>query len=150
MGVPPSSFFIGTWPKPFCSDPRLSPLYDSARFRRRFKLTYGRRLMAAPLSRLRRARAQEDEAILINGSCDPIRRSVRPPGSTEIDQIPEIGEIGFKALSGGFHDRSFDNDASAGVLPERDQKFARERDDRRFAQASARFPDPLVKPSAER
>src|SRR5215471_3529669 len=69
----------GHRPTPCFSDPRLSPLYDSARFRCRFKLTYGRRLMAAPLSRLRRARAQEDEAILINGFATPFGvRFARP------------------------------------------------------------------------
>ena len=47
----------------------LSPLHDPARFRCRFKLTSGRRslLSAAPISRLRRARAQEGGTILFFG-----------------------------------------------------------------------------------
>jgi len=42
-------------------------MHDPARFRCRFKLTSGRRFSAAPISRLRRARAQEGGTILFFG-----------------------------------------------------------------------------------
>src|SRR3954463_10500021 len=43
---------------------------------------------AAPLSRLRRVRAQEDETILHTGFSKPSSGAVRPPGSARADQAP--------------------------------------------------------------
>src|SRR3954469_2878859 len=49
---------------------------------------------AAPTSRLRRVRAQEDETILRIGFPKPSSLSVRPPGSAGTDQAPVNGEEG--------------------------------------------------------
>src|SRR5215204_5538512 len=49
---------------------------------------------AAPLSRLRRVRAQADETILQVGCSKPSSLSVRPPGSPGTDQAPVDGERG--------------------------------------------------------
>src|SRR3954468_10663208 len=43
---------------------------------------------AAPTSRLRRVRAQEDETILHIGFSKPSSAAVRPPGSAGTDQAP--------------------------------------------------------------
>src|SRR5215204_881000 len=49
---------------------------------------------AAPRSRLRRVRAQEDETILQIGFSEPSSDAVRPPGSPGTDQAPVDGERG--------------------------------------------------------
>src|SRR5215213_4101986 len=49
---------------------------------------------AAPRSRLRRVRAQEDETILQTGFSKPSSLSVRPPGSAGTDQAPVDRERG--------------------------------------------------------
>lgn len=46
-------------------------------------------LTAAPISRLRRARAQEGGTILFFGFFKPSQISVRSPGSAGADQAPE-------------------------------------------------------------
>ncbi len=46
-------------------------------------------LSAVPISRLRRARAQEGGTILFFGFLKPGQISVRSPGSTGADQAPE-------------------------------------------------------------
>jgi hypothetical protein len=105
--------------------------------------------MAAPLSRLRRVRAQEDEAILINGFATPFGVRFARPDLPRLIRSRRLENL-VGRLSGDFHDRPFDDDTRSGILPQSDEKFARERDDRRFAPAAASSPDPIVKPSAER
>ena len=56
------------------------------------KLTYGRRLgTAAPISRLRRARAQEDETSLSVGISSQRANRGSPPGSARADQALGMG-----------------------------------------------------------
>src|SRR3954470_4035956 len=59
---------------------------------------------AAPISRLWRGRAQEDETILQIGFSKPSSLSVRPPGSAGTDQAPGDGERGAAPCSGVLED----------------------------------------------
>jgi hypothetical protein len=105
---------------------------------------------AAPLSRVRRAWAQEDETLLLFGfSSQTLQRSVHlgPPS--------RIGPGGGKknlvrAEGSGFQHGPFDHDPGGHILPERDQELACERGDRRLADASTMTLDPLMEPAAER
>src|SRR5215207_7132247 len=56
---------------------------------------------AAPTSRLRRVRAQEDETILRIGFSRPWGGAVRPPGSAGTDQVPVDGERGQQPAQAG-------------------------------------------------
>lgn len=70
--------------------PRSEPAqHDAARLRARSNSHTVAVSTAAPISRLRRARAQEDETILFERHFRPCPGSVHPPGSAGIDQIPE-------------------------------------------------------------
>ena len=125
-------------------------MHDTARFQRRFKLTYGRRT-----ERLHQypacvaAMAQENETILELGNLKPNRTPVRPPGSTRIDLSWEITKSGLCVLSGGLHHSTLDNDAEGDIFPERDQQLSRQRDDRRLPQAAALL-DAFLEPQGER
>ena len=125
-------------------------MHDTARFQRRFKLTYGRRT-----ERLHQypacvaAMAQENETILELGNLKPNQTSVRPPGSTRIDLSWEITKSGLCALSGGLHHSTLDNDAEGDIFPECDQQLSRQRDDCRFPQAATLF-DAFPEPQGER
>src|SRR3954452_15398649 len=66
------------------------------------KLTFGRCAgAAAPNSRLRRVRAQEDETILQVGFPKPSSLAVRPPGSAGTDQAPVNGEGRWRRAQAG-------------------------------------------------
>src|SRR3954468_11106322 len=57
---------------------------------------------AAPTSRLRRVRAQEDETILRIGCSRPWPGAVRPPGSAGTDQVPlDSGKVGQQPAQAG-------------------------------------------------
>src|SRR4051812_44452295 len=105
---------------------------------------------AAPTSRLRRVRAQEDETILRIGFSRPWPGAVRPPGSAGTDQVPVDCGKGGSTCSGGLEDGSLDQNASCCILPERDQQLARQGDDHRLAEAAARALDPLAEPQGQR
>src|SRR4051794_7241947 len=98
---------------------------------------------AAPLSRLRRVRAQEDETILFR-SAFPSHSRVRfvhldPPG---LIRPREMRGKGAAPCSGGLEDGSLNQNASCCILPKRDQQLARQGDDHRLAETAARALDP--------
>src|SRR5436853_5470041 len=62
---------------------------------------------AAPISRLRRVRAQEDETILHIGFPEPSSGAVRPPGSAGTDQAPGDGERGQRLDKAGLRTAPF-------------------------------------------
>ena len=64
-------------------------MHDTARFRAGSTSHTVAVETAAPTSRLRAARAQEDETILELGISSHSRSSVRPPGSARTDQVLE-------------------------------------------------------------
>src|SRR5215212_9156311 len=106
---------------------------------------------AAPTSRLRRVRAQEDETILFR-SAYPSPSRVRfvhldPPG---LIRSRSIAGKGAAAGSGGLEDGSLDQNASCRVLPERNQQLARQGDDHRLAETAARALDPRAVPQRQR
>src|SRR5215217_8215086 len=104
---------------------------------------------AAPRSRLRRVRAQEDETILQNGFSKPSSLSVRPPGSAGTDQAPVDGERA-APCSGGLEDGPLHQNASRRILPERDQQLASQGDDHRLAETAALALDLLAEPHSQR
>jgi transposase len=77
------------------SEPKL---HDTARFRRRFKLTYGRRVNGC--TNIPRARGDGSGERDHSGArhLGPNRTSVRPPGSARIDRSWEIAKSGLCAL----------------------------------------------------
>src|SRR3954451_23486925 len=97
---------------------------------------------AAPTSRLRRVRAQEDETILRIGFSKPWSGAVRPPGSAGTDQAPVDGGRRSQPCSGVFDDSPLDQNASSCIFPERAQQLASQGDDRRLAETAARALDP--------
>src|SRR3954468_24034559 len=106
---------------------------------------------AAPLSRLRRVRAQEDETILFR-SAYPSHSRVRfvhldPPG---LIRSREIEGKGAAACSGGLEDGPLDQNASCCILPERNQQLARQGNNHRLAETAARALDPLAEPQGQR
>src|SRR3954447_13878654 len=105
---------------------------------------------AAPTSRLRRVRAQEDETILQVGFPKPSSLSVRPPGSAEADQAPVDWGRGSAPCSGLLEDGPLDQNASCCILPERDQQLASEGDDHRLAETATRALDPFAEPQGQR
>src|SRR3954466_13573830 len=105
---------------------------------------------AAPTSRLRRVRAQEDETILHTIFSKPSSAAVRPPGSAGADQAPGDWGRGSAPCSGGLEDSSLHKNASRHILPERDQQLARQGDDHRLAETTARALDPLAEPHRQR
>jgi hypothetical protein len=56
--------------------------------------------------------------------------------------------LGLK-ISDSCHHRSFDDDTSSNILPKRNQKFARERNNRRFLETAAIVRYPLLKPEGK-
>src|ERR1700741_1894493 len=80
--------------------------------------------------------AREGEAILRCGFLRPCNPSVRPPGSSGADRAPADWVWllrGKLVLSGALHHGSLDDDASGDILPQSDEKLARQRNDRALA-----------------
>lgn len=115
-------------------DPRSEPISITGPVSGLYNLTSGRRShTAAPLSRIRRARAQENGTKLKIGIQRPKGFPVRSPGSVRTDQALRIRIFVSQAFptSGGFHDRTFDHDARAHILPQSYEQLARKRHDHR-------------------
>ena len=114
--------------------------------------TYIRALFetAAPTSRLRRTRAQEDETILKQRHSKPSSwlgsSHLDPPGLIGSWKIVEFSSAN---ASGGLHDRALDDDAGVDVFPQRDEQLAGERDNRCLPETAAVVPDPVLEPQGK-
>ena len=100
---------------------------------------------AAPISRLRRTKAQENETILKLRRLSPRGQPVRSPGSSRTDQVLEERDNLRLAGNG-----AVDDNAGFDIFPQGDQELARQGDNGSFAQAATLGVDPGLEPLGER
>ena len=105
-------------------------------------------LTAAPISRLRRARAQEGGTILFFGFLSQAEISVRSPGSPELIR-PRRLKKGKLLFSGGRGLGSFQNNPCCHVFPEGDQQLSRQGNDQYFPNSATTELYALMKPQGQ-
>jgi hypothetical protein len=105
-------------------------------------------LSAAPISRLRRARAQEGGTILFFGFLSQAKSRSAHLDPPKLMKLWEI-EMGRRWLSSGRRLRSFQYDPGSHVFPEGDQQLSGQGNDHDLPDSATIELDPLMEPQGQ-